>query len=627
MLAACGASGPHSDDGRGASSSSGETPGSATLQDEPRPLLGMGGDHVCVLKDTGRVWCWGSNLYLQLGDGFRPIESKPVQIPGVEDATDIAADGQHTCVVTKSGEVACWGGKDLQLSMTASNLGGQIDTTTRPTHALAKLPGVSTAKKVAVGWAENGLAVVCVLLGDGTVKCKGPNHYGTVGDGTKEDRDEPVTVQGLTDVVDLATDGRCSCALKSNARVVCWGSFGENTELPGPLAKEVEGLPSMKRLLRSSGTCGLTTDDHVVCWGGAPKEPPKPLEGFDRVKRMAGRCAIDESGRVRCKGTDSNGATGRESGDDKASAVVEGFETLGLGHPVDIASNRVTCVTYDTGAVACMGKNGEGQLGIGESVEVHDPVDVVGVDSATSVVALDYAGCALESTGEVKCWGAGSNTNDFPPEATRGTTVTGLTNATKLFPFQPTYVQSTWIDLCATTKDDGLACFSAAGGKIAPKAVKIRGIDRVEGLASGAREGSSPPTPAYVIQRGGEVSAWIPLEDGDDLKSWSLKIPALTGMTQILVRDEACGVRKDGTVACWLPAPAAISDEGSVTPSPELLTPSLVAIPNLTGVESIAHGMLWCARTHQGEVFCWSLTRHDRALEGPSRGRSRPTRV
>lgn len=42
--------------------------------------VGLGFRHTCALDDTGRVWCWGANHRLQLGDGVGPDRGTPAPV-------------------------------------------------------------------------------------------------------------------------------------------------------------------------------------------------------------------------------------------------------------------------------------------------------------------------------------------------------------------------------------------------------------------------------------------------------------------------------------------------------------------------------------------------------------------
>ena len=64
--------------------------------------------HSCAVLEDGRVACWGDNTCGGLGaDG--PASSRPVFVPGITDAVEVAAGSELTCVRSVRGEVTCWG--------------------------------------------------------------------------------------------------------------------------------------------------------------------------------------------------------------------------------------------------------------------------------------------------------------------------------------------------------------------------------------------------------------------------------------------------------------------------------------------------------------------------------------
>jgi alpha-tubulin suppressor-like RCC1 family protein len=78
------------------------------------------------------------------------------------------------------------------------------------------LPSLRGTLKLALGQAS------CALLGDGTVRCWGPNQHGEVGDASLEPRTAPVAVCGLREAIDVGA-GAQTCAAVRSGRVYCWG--------------------------------------------------------------------------------------------------------------------------------------------------------------------------------------------------------------------------------------------------------------------------------------------------------------------------------------------------------------------------------------------------------------------
>jgi alpha-tubulin suppressor-like RCC1 family protein len=118
--------------------------GTATERRSPVAVLGglrfvtvstagdpSGSGHTCGLTITGGAYCWGFNLYGELGDGTNTTRSSPGAVSGGLTFTALAVGSNesvsghaHTCGVTTAGAAYCWG----------SNGNGQlgVGTTTGP---------------------------------------------------------------------------------------------------------------------------------------------------------------------------------------------------------------------------------------------------------------------------------------------------------------------------------------------------------------------------------------------------------------------------------------------------------------------------------------------------------------
>jgi alpha-tubulin suppressor-like RCC1 family protein len=112
--------------------------------------LTAGYAHTCATKPSG-AYCWGSNVFGQLGDGSSTRRLSPVAVvagamPTSTGFTALSAGGDHTCAV-RSAVVYCWGWNGLK------NLGdGTATDRTSPVYVRLHRPAgsavftVSTAK-------------------------------------------------------------------------------------------------------------------------------------------------------------------------------------------------------------------------------------------------------------------------------------------------------------------------------------------------------------------------------------------------------------------------------------------------------------------------------------------------
>ena len=149
--------------------------------------------HSCALLSDNTIQCWGANDYGQLGDGTQTDSSTPTAVSSVSTAIAIAVGGGgegcggvgcynsgHSCAVLSNNTVQCWGANDF----------GQLgDGTTDNSSLPVTVPGISNATGVAAGYQHT-----CALLSDSTVKCWGYNNQGQLGDGTKQSKLTPEMV-------------------------------------------------------------------------------------------------------------------------------------------------------------------------------------------------------------------------------------------------------------------------------------------------------------------------------------------------------------------------------------------------------------------------------------------------
>lgn len=127
--------------------------------------VAVGSNHVLALRKDGTVWSWGNNEKGQLGykeDGhiepnyYRAFQKLPKQIPDLKDIVSIAAGGNYSLALDKQGRVWGWG-SELYLLGNHGNI-KQLDPKVIYQH-------VDVIKVVA-----NGTVGLGVLLKTGKVK-------------------------------------------------------------------------------------------------------------------------------------------------------------------------------------------------------------------------------------------------------------------------------------------------------------------------------------------------------------------------------------------------------------------------------------------------------------------------
>jgi len=364
------------------------SPSVATGPVEARSVLAVGAAHSCLLREDGKVRCWGDNSNGGLGDGTAEKRSAAVEVKGLGGfVSDVSAGGDHACAIVSGGTAMCWG----------ANRSGQLGdgTTAGHTTPVAVAGLGAKAKRISAGGDHT-----CALLETGGIACWGGNSTGELGDGTIAPRAKPKSPSGIG--VGIAGVDH-TCAVETSGGLKCWGlnvGFMYASGAGEPIWKVPRAVSGsfdakISRLVMGDGRIGvLTKSGSAYCWGGG----------------LYGLCGEETPG--------------------KGSAVPVkvswlGNQAVSLAFGVDHG-----CALLKGGAVRCWGGTSFGQLGNG-STEGYSlsPVQVPGLESGVAQIAAGpFHTCALLADGAVRCWGRndggelgdGTVENRSAPVAVRG---------------------------------------------------------------------------------------------------------------------------------------------------------------------------------------------------------------
>ncbi|MEN9866476.1 MAG: hypothetical protein RL748_2066, partial [Pseudomonadota bacterium] len=153
---------------------------------------------------------------------------------------------------------------------------------------------------------------------------------------------------------------------------------------------------------------------------------PVVVQGFDPgdgpVAVAAGykhTCALTTCGRVKCWGSNVEGALGNGNNINNTRAV----SVLGIADARTISAGSYhSCAGLLNGTAKCWGYGGYGQLGNLSTANSNVPVVVSGLSNVKSMVGGIYHSCALTTAGAVKCWGENSR-GQLGNGSTSGSTV------------------------------------------------------------------------------------------------------------------------------------------------------------------------------------------------------------
>jgi alpha-tubulin suppressor-like RCC1 family protein len=381
----------------------------------PRAVAVSAGDSgACVVLSSGGVQCWGQNGSGEIGDGTAIRRNGAAVLPDLKSGVAQVSSGYHdACAVTTAGAVKCWGANGN------GQLGdGLLTSSARPVDVVGLTSGVA---QVAV---QGNSA--CALLTGGEVQCWGSNVNGQLGDGTNADSATPVDVIGLTEPASQISVGfGYACAVTTRADLLCWGlndvgQLGDGTNSDSNTPIDVAGLDGRVAQVSAGGgtTCAVTTNARLLCWGsntdgalgiGTTDDSNTPIDVRSLDGRVAGvsvgtadACALLRgTGGVRCWGSNAWGQLGIGTdgpGTDSytpvpVSGLVPGIAQVSVG-------SMYACALTTAGLVMCWGIGGSGQLGEGtyhnsgfrdpSPSHVDSPVKTIGFIETTTTVKLGH---------------------------------------------------------------------------------------------------------------------------------------------------------------------------------------------------------------------------------------------
>jgi len=316
--------------------------------------ISLGDSHTCVIVNSNVV-CYGQNSNGQLGNGTTTLSKTPVYVkdsasnPGarLSGVISIAAAAEHTCALISNGKVKCWG------YGYRTGTGYYGESVLYPTFVKSSFAdgdlnarnGADLTGAVAITSATYG---GCALLNDGKVKCWG-GSAGHDGEGTGY----------VLNCIDPSTTGNCSNTYSG--------------EVP------LTGVKSITQAGQT--TCGILSDESLVCWG-------QDQGKLAKASNVANDTQLPKPGGSSTVGAKAFGTT--------QSAIC------------GIYQNGTTSISSAGGTVKCWGGNGSGQLGRGvsDSLIYYTAVAITGLTNAIAISGHGSSFCALLITSAVKCWGS-----------------------------------------------------------------------------------------------------------------------------------------------------------------------------------------------------------------------------
>lgn len=341
----------------------------------------------CAVATDGRVMCWGGNDggALAAPTTIPTGSPEPITVVDLEGVEDIAVSEHLSCALRSDSSVHCWG----------------AGTTVDPRERRSVPRPFATAVRSIFGG-----ATICMRLSDGHLEC--------FKRGVSSAQQTPVRVGNLARVEDAwAGDSRVFVRVPGGAVraldpwtmlfdrkgadspfLLSASDCGLTRAPPSPVVCRVEhelrelGIGPVSKIApgRRFG-CGLETSGHVWCWGaglpGAPAEarpagPPQPWsplgelsDAVDLASSSQTLCVRRRGGAVQCVGTGEDLRLPRPNdfSPGAAAPLLTGATRIALGETHG-------CALFSTGRVKCFGRNYEGELGDGSIDRSDGPVPV-----------------------------------------------------------------------------------------------------------------------------------------------------------------------------------------------------------------------------------------------------------
>lgn len=190
-----------------------------------------GWDYSCGINVSGTLYCWGSDIYGQLGDGDHgsgTFKVVPEMITGDEAWSEIVSSkgnsNPHTCGLSTKNNLYCWGNNETGQLGDGTNCEGSYSDSCADKYVPTKIGGDSW-QKISAGGDHT-----CGIKSDGKLYCWGNNYSGQLGDGTagtSEDgyaanKSVPTKI-GDDTWIDISAGQDHTCGIKADSKLYCWG--------------------------------------------------------------------------------------------------------------------------------------------------------------------------------------------------------------------------------------------------------------------------------------------------------------------------------------------------------------------------------------------------------------------
>lgn len=266
------------------------------------------------------------------------------------------------------------------------------------------------------------------LKSDGTVWAWGSNDQGQLGDGTTTNRNLPVQVSGLADVVKVAAGGQHSFAVKRDGTLWAWGlnqsgQLGDGSATRRLTPVPISGVGNVVAI--AAGTwhsVAATRDGALYTWGAnnsgqlgdgtsTPRSVPTLVSLLTGITRVA--AGSDHS--IALKSDGEVGGSVWTWGSNQYGALGDGtnvvrrtpIKVLPLALSIGAGTHHSIAALADGSAVA-WGSNTWGQLGDGTTTDRWLPTPVADAVGVRALSGGDQFSTVHTQFDEAWAWGSGA---------------------------------------------------------------------------------------------------------------------------------------------------------------------------------------------------------------------------
>lgn len=369
-----------------------------------------------------------------------------------------------------------------------------------------------------------------------------------------------------------------ACAIRVDRSLWCWGhntsgQVGTGTTDPVYLRPAAAGSASDWTAVSAGGsfTCALNDTGRILCWGtnslgqlgdGTTTGRANPTLVTGGVTEWTAldvgathACAIRQGGALSCWGSNNRGQVGDNTTENRTQPTPVGADAwIAVS-----AGSEFTCAVRADHTLWCWGLNTSRQLGDNTSVTSRaTPAQeaTLAADWASVSAGNGYA-CGVKQDGTRWCWG----TN------TLGQAGNGAPSTTVIAQPQVADMETDWVALdagdlaaCARRADGSLRCWGdgSLGQTGQPGAEGPLGSPAQVGADTDWLSVTSGLRFACGIQQGGRLSCWGSASRGalgigsSSDRAEPTPVGADTDWTRVDVQlDDGCGIRGTGDLYCW----------------------------------------------------------------------------